>query len=77
MTENEFLYSIFFSSIVEYNFTISHKENSTAHVMDVEVVWMLPVYTRFLIVTKKTHQLTKHDSGNNVMFKVRNSATLH
>ena len=45
--------------------------------MDVEVVWMLPVYTKFFNVTKNAHRFTEHDLGNNVMFKVRNSAALH
>lgn len=62
---------------MEYNFTISHKENSDAHVVNVEVVWMLPVYTKFLKVTKNTNQLVKDQKmGNNVVFKVCNSAAL-
>ena len=61
---------------MEYNFTISHKENSDAHVVNVEVLWMLPVYTKFLEVTKNTNQLVKVNVGNNVVFKVRNSTAL-
>jgi hypothetical protein len=57
---------------VEYNFTISHKENSDAHAIEVEVVWMLPVYTKFLQVNKKSdHPISQRPLGNNVAFKVK------
>lgn len=55
-------------SVVEYTFTISHKDNSDAHAMDVEVVWMLPAYTKFLKVNKNSHQLAFTKLGDNVMF---------
>ena len=58
------------SSVVEYNFTISYKENSDAHAHQIEVLWMLPVYTKYLHVTQNKHQLRPGKSGNNVEFSV-------
>ncbi len=55
---------------MEYIFTISHKENSDAHAMDVEVVWMLPIYTKFRSVTENSHQLKLTKLRHNVMFTV-------
>ena len=61
---------------MEYTFTISHKDNSDAHAMDVEVVWMLPAYTKFLKVNKNSHQLAFTKLGDNVMFTVMQLFTL-
>ena len=56
---------------MEYNFTISHNENSNAHAMDVEVVWMLPVYTKYQQINQKSDHQISVTSGNNVAFKVK------
>ena len=58
------------SSRVEYNFTISHKENSNAHAINIQVVWMLPVYTKFEKIQEKSHEQMSLNSDNNLVFKV-------
>ena len=59
-----------FSSVVEYNFTVSHMEHSNAHATNLEVVWMLPVYTKFLKVNKNSHKLNLTELRDNIMFTV-------
>lgn len=58
-------------SIVEYNFTVSHKENSDAHVVDVQVVWMLPAYVKYLHINQKSRDEMSYTSENNIIFKVK------
>ncbi|XP_028406171.1 uncharacterized protein LOC114528690 [Dendronephthya gigantea] len=57
-------------SVVEYNFTISYKDNSDAHAYQIQVIWMLPVYTKYLQVHENKHQLKIIKSGNNVVFSL-------
>ena len=56
---------------MEYNFTISHKNDSDAHAHDVEVEWMLPVYMKYPQVTQNKHSLTFTKLRDNVRFSVR------
>ncbi|XP_046853309.1 uncharacterized protein LOC124446514 isoform X2 [Xenia sp. Carnegie-2017] len=60
--------SLFQGSVVEYNFTISHKNNSRAQAFDIEVLWMLPSYTKFLQVNRKHFNFSRKE--DNVMFKL-------
>ena len=58
------------SSVVEYNFTMFHEDNSDAHAMNVQVLWMFPTYTKFLQVNRNSHQLNVIRLKDNVMFEV-------
>ncbi|XP_028405472.1 uncharacterized protein LOC114528088 [Dendronephthya gigantea] len=63
-------------SVVEYNFTISHKNDSDAHAQDVEVIWMLPVYIKYRKLTQNQpvdvhHQLMLTKLRDNVKFSLK------
>lgn len=49
---------------------ISHKIDSNARAVNVDVVWMLPVYTKFLKVIKKLPNNMSVTEDGNVAVKV-------
>ena len=60
----------FLSDVVQYNFTISHQENSNGHAREVEILWMMPAYTKLAGVSVNSHDMQLTKTRNNLLFKV-------
>lgn len=56
--------------IVEFNFTISHEENSDAHAVEVEILWMMPAYTNLVAILVNSHNMQLIQTRNNLLFKL-------